>query len=73
MSLLDQALEIPTRRGVKDPSLEDMELGLAWLQGKVSVGQIAAVIHKESSGNVYPWLALTLRAAYRAKRLTLSE
>ena len=61
MTLTEQAMAVQgKRRNGKVVSEEHRELALAWVEGKVSVTQIAGVLEVKS-GSVYPFLANALK------------
>lgn len=70
MSLLKKALEVKVEQDRKNNiSADEMELGVAWLQGKVHPKQLRAVI----KGDVYSRMAIYVREAYRKGKLTLAK
>ena len=74
-TLLEKALSEPMfkrPRVLSEPmfkrptgGLEEAELALAWMNGKVNLSQIQKAIGFKSSNNTYNFLAIHLRSAFR--------
>lgn len=52
------------RRGFTE---EELELALAWLNGELRLRQVASVLSKSNSNNVYMFLALAAREIFQGK------
>lgn len=65
-SLLEKAQAVVLhRRTASEVTKEEMELALAWAQGKVSITQVAVALGVKTGG-VYPFLANALKQNYLA-------
>ena len=61
MTLTEQAMAVTSkRRNGKVVEQEQVDLALAWVNGTVSITQIAGVLEVKS-GSVYPFLAHALK------------
>lgn len=61
-TLLEQALAESKNRELKHYPLQELELAVAWVSGKIETKQVSAVI-KLSPGNTTAWLAARIRKA----------
>lgn len=68
-TLLQKAAAVNRQRSVGRSTKQEMDLALAWLQDRVSLGQVAVAIGKNDGSNSYNWLARVLRDAFRNSRL----
>jgi hypothetical protein len=73
MKLLDKAkarskktLGAPPRKMTKD----EVELAIAWLRGEVTYSAVMEVMKLTSGSNVYAFVAVGLREAYKQNRIT---
>lgn len=66
-TLLQQAQAISHNRASKWGVIDDdkIEVALAWLEGKVSYIQITKALDIGEGSNIYNFLSVTLREAYR--------
>lgn len=71
-TLLEQAMSLPVRNTNQRVNPEEIEIALAWLEGMLSVTQIAKVM-KIPSGSVQSRMSKLLRDAYQAGRLVIKE
>lgn len=72
-TLLQKALGVNyQKRGRRDLSSEDLDLILAWLEGKVSYIQIAITISKKGS-NVYNYITRGVKALYLQGRIEIKK
>lgn len=70
-TLLEKALAIPIRNYKNgESSPEEIELAVAWLQGKITVSQIAMVMDTRPS-TMQSKLSILLRDAYNKGKLVV--
>lgn len=71
MSLLEKAKSMPRsdnrRHGVTQ---EEMELAIGWAKNEIGMQQVANITELKHSSNVYTFLAITLRAAFKSGLIT---
>lgn len=73
-TLLEKANEVPLAKTKNiNISSEEIELALAWIQGKIAMKQIGAVIEKAYSTNIYSFLAMALRGAFIKGKIKIIE
>lgn len=73
-TLLEKAMEAKVQKRPSDASTDqEQELALEWLQGNITLSQVAAAYGWDSQhcGNTYPKLARSLKAAWGRKRLVV--
>ena len=71
-TLLQRALADNRSRNEKDASVQEVELALAWLEGRINGSQVQRVLRKQYDNKTYyHLLARALRTAFRQNRLTL--
>lgn len=71
-SLLETARKIPVRRQEKKRTACDMDLAIKWLKRESPTCQVCKAMMKGSSAQAFVWLAITLRAAYKAGKITVA-
>lgn len=66
MSLLEEAKKIVVRRkDVNRTTDEDIELVIAYFDDEITLKQVAEVVNKTNASQVYNYLSVVLREAWR--------
>ena len=70
-SLLETARAVRFR-SEKKRTRDEMDLAIAWLKREITTSQLRKAMLKSGSTGALVWSAITLRAAYKAGKITVA-
>ena len=72
-TLLEKALAVPVRNKTQCANKEHADLALAWIQGRITLGQAATGLGLNNPSSAYCSLAMALRAAFESGLLVIAD